>query len=180
MVQSLQSFVRDWLMTSVALFTDSSHIATLTERPAVVAVDTGVVHIEESPTGDTLEVFRVPGLTEGLDRVTEYEATAGSTARDEPLLVIHLTVQQAVLLEDLTVPQSEAALGAGEVRLVPVGVTGLHSFAEDLLVALGADHQLLVLLHIQGLLSAQTQPSLAHHDLLSVREGGRIIIVEVR
>ena len=57
---------------------------------------------------------------------TEYEATAGSTARDEPLLVIHLTVQQAVLLEDLTVPQSEAALGAGEVRLVPVRVTGLQ------------------------------------------------------
>ena len=56
-------------MTSVALLTDSGHIATLTEGSAVVAVDTGVVDIEETPTGDTLEVLRVPGLTQGLDGV---------------------------------------------------------------------------------------------------------------
>ena len=72
-------------MTSVALFTDSSHIATLTERPAVVAVDTGVVHIEESPTGDTLEVFRVPGLTEGLDRVLGGENLLRMTVRGRVL-----------------------------------------------------------------------------------------------
>ena len=53
----------------MALFTDSSDIASLAKGPAVVAVDTGVVHVEESPTGDTLEVFRVPGLTQGLDGV---------------------------------------------------------------------------------------------------------------
>ena len=56
-------------MTSVALLTDSRDIASLTEWSAVVTVDTGIVHIEQSPTGDTLEVFRVPGLTQGLDGV---------------------------------------------------------------------------------------------------------------
>ena len=130
----------------MALLTDSCDIASFTEGSAVVAVDTGVVHIEQSSTGDAFEVFRVPGLTQGLDGVLggdhrsllrftdtgerdtyiEYEATAGSTARDEHLLVIHLTVQQPVLLEHLAVPQPQPALGAGEVRLMPVGVTSLR------------------------------------------------------
>ena len=57
------------LMTAVALLTDRSDITAFAEGSAVVAVDTGVVHVEESPTGDTLEVFRVPGLTQGLDGV---------------------------------------------------------------------------------------------------------------
>ena len=56
-------------MTAVTLFTDRRHVATLTERSAVVTVDAGVVHIEQTPTGDALEVFRVPGLTQGLDGV---------------------------------------------------------------------------------------------------------------
>ena len=56
-------------MTTVALLTDRGHIAALTEWSAVVAVDTRVVDIEETPTGDTLEVLRVPGLTQGLDGV---------------------------------------------------------------------------------------------------------------
>ena len=112
-------------MTTVALLTDRGHIAALTEWSAVVAVDTRVVDIEETPTGDTLEVLRVPGLTQCLDGVREDEATAGGTARHEHLLVVHLAVEQALLLEHLAVPQPEATLGAGEVSLVPVGVTGL-------------------------------------------------------
>ena len=112
-------------MTAVALLTDRSDITAFAEGSAVVAVDTGVVHIEQNPAGDTLEMLRVPGLTQRLDGVREDEATAGGTARHEHLLVVHLAVEQAVLLEDLAVPQSEAALGAGEVRLVPVRVTRL-------------------------------------------------------
>ena len=108
----------------------------------MVAVDAAVVHVEETPARDALEVFRVPDLPEGLDGVlhswcyrhshtshpppyTEYEATAGRTARHEPLLVVHLTVEQPLLLEHLGVPQPHAAVGAGEVRLVPVRVTRL-------------------------------------------------------
>ena len=60
-------------MTAVALLTDRSNVAALTEGSAVVAVDAGVVHIEESPAGDTLEVFWVPGLTQGLDGVLQGE-----------------------------------------------------------------------------------------------------------
>ena len=115
------------LMTAVALLTDRSDITAFAEGSAVVAVDTGVVHIEQNPAGDTLKVLRVPGLTQRLDGVREDEATAGGTARHEHLLVVHLAVEQAVLLEDLAVPQSEAALGAGEVRLVPVGLASLAS-----------------------------------------------------
>ena len=115
------------LMTAVALLTDRSDITAFAEGSAVVAVDTGVVHVEQDPAGDTLKVLRVPGLTQCLDGVREDEATAGGTARHEHLLVVHLAVEQAVLLEDLAVPQSEAALGAGEVRLVPVGLASLAS-----------------------------------------------------
>ena len=115
------------LMTAVALLTDRSDITAFAEWSAVVAVDTGVVHVEQNPAGDTLKVLRMPGLTQRLDGVREDEATAGGTARHEHLLVVHLAVEQAVLLEDLAVPQSEAALGAGEVRLVPVGLASLAS-----------------------------------------------------
>ena len=62
---------------------------------------------------------------ERREAYTEYEATAGSTAGHEHLFVVHLAVEQALLLEHLAVPQPEATLGAGEVSLVPVGVTGL-------------------------------------------------------
>ena len=112
-------------MTAVALLTDRSDITAFAEGSAVVAVDTGVVHVEQNPAGDTLEVLRMPGLTQRLDGVREDEATAGGTARHEHLLVVHLAVEQALLLEDLAVPQPEATLGAGEVSLVPVGVSGL-------------------------------------------------------
>ena len=56
-------------MTAVTFFTHSRDVTRLTEGPAVVAVDAAVVHVEETPARDALEVFRVPDLPEGLDGV---------------------------------------------------------------------------------------------------------------
>ena len=39
----------------------------------------------------------------------------------------------------------------------------LHGLADDVLPALGADHLLLLLLQVQGLLSPHSQPSPVHH-----------------
>ena len=63
------------LLTAVTLLTDGRDVALLAERPAVVAVYAAVVHVEESAAGDALEVFRVPGLTQGFDRVLENHFT---------------------------------------------------------------------------------------------------------
>lgn len=109
---------------------------------------------------------------------TEYKSTAGSTPRDKPLLVVHLAVELALLLEHLGVLQPDAAVTAGEVALVPVVVTRLdkswrttsvnddylHCPADDVLLALAADHDLLVGVdHLLGVLPAHSLLHSAQH-----------------
>ena len=85
------------LLTAVTLLTDSRDVALLAERPAVVTVYAGVVHVEENAAGDALEVFRVPGLTQGFDRVLERSfywnyslRWTELTVRIKPLQAAHL------------------------------------------------------------------------------------------
>ena len=117
-------------------------------------------------TSDTSSVYSSACLFwQSLITYTEDEATAGSTPWHESLLVVHLTEQEPLLLKHLGVLQSDPAVRTGEVSLVPVTLSCLthessllfcgifnissclHSSANDGLLALGADHLLLVLLH---------------------------------
>ena len=67
-----------------------------------------------------------------LATYTEYKSTAGGTSWNKPLLVINLAEELALLLKDLGVLQSDATVTAGEVALMPVGVTSLeHCWHHD-------------------------------------------------